>query len=300
MNAIFRYCTALALYLPSVTAGAQALFTARDLTAEKLFTNNIEGPMTDRKGMLYVVNFQRDGTIGTVDANGNCSLYTTLPAGSIANAIQFGSKGTMFLADFGAHNILAVNPETKRISVHCHHNGFNQPNDITINRRDQLFASDPDWKQSTGRIWRIDPDGKAAVLDSAMGTTNGIELSPDEKTLYVNESVQRKIWRYDVDARGNVSGKRLFTEFADGGLDGMKCDLAGNLYVTRWGTGTVAVFSPQGKLVREIKLKGRNVSNLAFGGKDGRTVFVTLQDRGCLETFRVDVPGKRFGLKKRT
>lgn len=283
----------------SVPAKAQALFTARDLTAEKLFTNNIEGPMFDKNGTLYVVNFQKDGTVGIVRPDGQCSPYATLPAGSIANAIQFDRRGTMFLADFGAHNILKINPETKLISVHCHRSDFNQPNDIAINRQSRLFASDPNWAQNTGKIWRIDPDGSATVLDSVMGTANGIELSPDEKTLYVNESVQRKIWKYAVDAKGNISDKQLFKEFADGGLDGMKCDAAGNLYVTRWGTGTVAVFSPAGQPLREIKLKGQKVSNLAFGGKDGRTVVVTLQDRGCLETFRTDVPGKGFAVAKK-
>jgi sugar lactone lactonase YvrE len=127
-----------------------------------------------------------------------------------------------------------------------------------------------------------------------MGTTNGIELSPDEKTLYVAESVQRRIWAYDVDASGAVSRKRLFATFPDYGLDGMKCDRDGSLYVTRHGKGTIAVLSPRGDLVREIRLKGTQPSNLVFGGPDGRNVYVTLQDRGAIETFRADVPGRRW------
>ncbi len=74
-----------------------------------------------------------------------------------------------------------------------HNDRFNQPNDICINRKDQIFASDPNWKESTGQLWRIDRGGKATLVADKLGTTNGIELSPDEKTLYVNESVQRKI-----------------------------------------------------------------------------------------------------------
>lgn len=282
----------------SFSLSAQTPYAVRDLTAEKLFTNNIEGPMADKAGRLHVVNFQRDGTIAQVDSAGNCTLFVTLPAGSIANAIQFDRAGNLLLADFAGHNILKVNAKTKAVTVHCHDDRFNQPNDITINQRGQLFASDPNWKTGTGQLWRIDPNGKATLLEQNMGTTNGIELSPDARTLYVNESVQRKIWRYDVDKQGNVSNKRVFATFEDGGLDGMKCDAAGNLYVTRWGTGRVAGFSPTGALLREIPLKGRNVSNLAFGGPDGRTVFVTLQDRGCLETFRVETPGKRYVHKK--
>jgi sugar lactone lactonase YvrE len=127
-----------------------------------------------------------------------------------------------------------------------------------------------------------------------MGTTNGIELSPDEKILYVNESIQRKIWAFDVDSAGNISNKRLFAEFPDYGFDGMKCDRKGNLYVTRYGKGTVVILSPGGSLIREVELKGKNCSNLVFGGPDGKTVFVTLQDRGGMEFFRTDVGGRRY------
>jgi sugar lactone lactonase YvrE len=127
-----------------------------------------------------------------------------------------------------------------------------------------------------------------------MGTTNGIELSPDEKTLYVNESIQLNVWKYSVDNEGNISNKTLFYTFNDFGLDGMKCDKKGNLYVTRWGKGTIVVLSPEGKLIREIPLKGKQCSNLTFGGKNGSTMYVTLQDRKCMETVVNDVPGKKF------
>jgi len=268
------------------------LFTATDHTKENLFTNNIEGPAFDRKGNLYVVNFQKDGTIGLVKPDGQAELFITLPEGSTANSIQFDSKGNMFLADFTGHNVLKVETETKKVSVHVHRDDFNQPNDLCINKKDQLFASDPNWKESTGKIWRIDPDGKVFLLIEGMGTTNGIALSPDEKTLYVNESVQRRVWAFDVDASGGISNKKLFAEFPDFGFDGMKCDKKGNLYIARYGKGTIAVLSPEGKQVREITLKGKKCSNLVFGGKKGKEVFVTLQDRKGMEKFLNDIPGK--------
>lgn len=277
-----------------VSAQKNRLFQAEDFTRENLFSKNIEGPAFDKKGNLYVVNYQKDGTIGLVKPNGKASLFITLPEGSIANSIRFNKEGTMFLADFTGHNILKVNMQTKEISVHAHHDNFNQPNDICINRNDQFFASDPDWKTETGNIWRIDPDGKVVLLANDMGTTNGIELSPDEKILYVNESVQRKIWSFDVDDDGNISNKRLFAGFTDFGFDGMKCDKQGNLYITRYGKGTILVMSPQGKEIREIQLRGKKCSNLVFGGKDGKTVFVTLQDRKGMEKFLNNVPGKNY------
>jgi gluconolactonase len=269
------------------------LFKAEDHTKENLFTTNIEGPSFDKRGNLYVVNFQKDGTIGLVKPDGNVELFLTLPEGSTANSIKFDSKGDMFLADFSGHNVLKVDIKTKKVSVYSHDVGFNQPNDICINKKDQLFASDPNWKESTGKLWRIDAGGKAVLLNDEMGTTNGIELSPDEKILYVNESVQKKIWKFDVDASGNISNKTLFVQFPDFGFDGMKCDAKGNLYVTRYGKGAVVVLSPEGKQIREIMLKGKNCSNLVFGGKNNKTVYVTLQDRKGMEKFLNDIPGKK-------
>ncbi|MBI1769712.1 MAG: SMP-30/gluconolactonase/LRE family protein [Bacteroidetes bacterium] len=271
---------------------AQEFYQAKDLTDENLFTTNCEGPIVDKKGNLYVVNFQKNGTVGLVHADGKVELYVTLPEGSTANAIQFDKKANMFLADFSGHNILKIDSKTKTVSVFVHSELFDQPNDICINKKDQLFASDPNWKNNTGKIWRIDPNGKTTLLEENMGTTNGIELSPDEKILYVNESIQRAIWAYDVDDKGNVSNKRKFFDFPDFGLDGMKCDREGNLLVTRYDKGVVAIISPQGRLIREVQLKGKKTSNIAFGGKDGKTCYVTLQDRKCVETFRHEIAGK--------
>jgi len=272
----------------------QQLFVASDHTAENLFTNNIEGPAFDKEGNLYVVNFGKDGTVGLVKPDGTAELFINLPKGSTANSIKFDSKGNMYLADFTGHNVLKVDMKSKAVSTYVHNDRFNQPNDIIINKKDQLFASDPNWRAGTGQLWRIDAGGKAVLLTDDMGTTNGIALSPDEKTLYVNESVQRKIWAFDVSDSGDLSHKRLFAEFPDFGFDGMACDNKGNLYVPRHGKGTIAILSPKGKLLREVQLKGKQCSNLVFGGKKGKTVYVTLQDRKGMEKFQVENPGKGF------
>ena len=76
-------------------------------------------------------------------------------------------------------------------------------------------------------------------------------------------------------------------------MDGMKCDTKGNLYITRHGKGTVAIFNSGGRQIQEVELKGKDVSNITFGGKDGRTCFVTLQDRKCIEKFRTDIEGRQ-------
>lgn len=277
---------------------AEELFKSSVLTPGKSFTGGVEGPAVDKAGVLYAVNFAKEGTIGIIPQTGQPSLFIELPNKSIGNGIRFNSKGEMLIADYTNHNILKVDMATKQISVFAHEPSMSQPNDIAIDSKDRLYASDPNWKSGTGAIWRIDTNGKVTLLEKNMGTTNGIEVSPDDKRLYVNESVQRKVWVYDLSPGGQISNKRLLIGFPDFGMDGMRCDTEGNLYITRHGKGTIAKVSPGGKLLQELILKGKKPSNIAFGGTDGRTAYTTLQDQGNIEAFRVDKPGREWEMQK--
>ena len=273
---------------------SEKLYSSSVFTPAHGFTSGVEGPAGDKEGMVYAVNFEKQGTIGQVTPSGEASTFIELPAGSVGNGIRFNSTGDMLIADYTKHNILKVDMASKKISLLANEPKMSQPNDIAIDKKGRLYASDPDWKAGTGRIWRIDPDGKVSLLLDNLGTTNGIEVSPNGKTLYVNESVQRKVWAYDLSGDGQISNKRLLIEFPDFGMDGMRCDIKGNLFIARYGKGTVAEMSPRGKIIREIVLAGKNPSNVTFGGKDGRTVYVTLADQGNLESFRVKYPGREW------
>ena len=91
---------------------------------------------------------------------------------------------------------------------------------------------------------------------------------------------------YDLSPAGEISGKRLLIRFPDFGMDGMRCDVDGNLYITRHGKGTVAKVSPAGDVLLEVELQGKLCTNLAFGGDDGCSCYVTLADEGNVEVFR--------------
>ena len=274
----------------------EALFISREFTPVNGFTSGIEGPACDAEGNLYAVNYERQHTIGKVTPDGTASVFVELPTGSIGNGIRFNSEGFMFIADYTNHNVLKVDMETREISVHAHEPTMSQPNDLAIGANDILYASDPNWNASTGQIWRVDTDGKVTLLEADMGTTNGIEVSPDEKVLYVNESAQRNVWAYDLSPDGEISNKRLLIQFPDFNMDGMRCDIEGNLYITRHGKGTVAKLSPAGEVLLEVQLTGKLCSNIAFGGPDGRTCYVTMADRGNVEIFRADLPGRSWQL----
>ena len=269
---------------------------ARPLTPENCFTEGIEGPSCDAYGNLYVCNFERNGTVARVTPEGDPHLFLDLPPGSVGNGMVFDADGTMFVADHIGHIVYRIDPDAKKATVYSKEPRMNQPNDLAIMANGVLFASDPNWAQSTGNLWRIEGTGEARLLESEMGTTNGLEVSPDEKTLYVNETVQQRVWAYDLAPDGQVSNKRLFHQFSEFLLDGMRCDGAGNLYVTRYGGSRITILSPEGEPLRDVALGGKNCTNLAFGGDDGCTCFVTVADRGWVEAFRTDTPGRSWQL----
>lgn len=230
------------------------------MVPQDTFTGLVEGPVCDAEGTLFAMGYGEltDGSnasgqfvalltmlglwegsfaLGRVSADGTHGTFVDVPAGGMANGLRFDRQGQLFVADVTGHNVLRLDPISKAISVFAHEPRMNQPNDLAITDADVLFASDPNWSEGTGQLWRIDPDGTVHLMETEMGTTNGIEVGPDGGTLYVGESAQRWIWQYDLSADGQLSNKRLLITFEDFGLDGMRCDEMGNLYVTRYGKG---------------------------------------------------------------
>ena len=127
-------------------------------------------------------------------------VFVELPNGSIGNGIRFAPDGTFFVADYTGHNVLRVDPKTREVSVHAHHGEMNQPNDLAL--------SHPTARRCTPatQIGPREPEtcgvstttAKSRDWPANMGTTNGIEVSPDGKTLYVNESKQRNVWAFTI------------------------------------------------------------------------------------------------------
>jgi sugar lactone lactonase YvrE len=187
--------------------------------------------------------------------------------------------------------VLRVDMKSRQVEIFAHEDSMNQPNDLAVAPDDTLYASDPAWAKNSGQIWKIDTAGRVTRVAADMGTTNGIEVSPDGRLLFVNESAQRNIWVFDIQPDGSLAKKRLLKQFPDHGFDGMRCDVDGNLYVTRYGKGTVVVLTPDGRELHEIDVLGKQPSNLCFGGADGRTVYVTEVEHTRLVQFRVDKPG---------
>jgi len=276
----------------------EKLFVATPLTQPNEFTAGIEGPACDAQGNIFAVNFAEQGTIGRVTPAGKGEIFVRLEGKSVGNGIRFDRAGMMYVADYVGHNVLLIDPAMKKITVFAHNAEMNQPNDLARAADGTLFASDPAWGKNTGQLWRISTKGEVTRLAKDLGTTNGIDVSPDGKTLYVNESVQRGVWAFPINADGTLGGRKLVKQFDDHGFDGMRCDVDGNLYITRYGKGTVVKLSPQGEVLQEIDVLGKQPSNLCFGGPDGRTVYVTEVEHRRLVQFRVDRPGLEWQQNK--
>ncbi|WP_139031340.1 SMP-30/gluconolactonase/LRE family protein [Bradyrhizobium sp. ORS 375] len=281
------------------------LFESTQLTPSGEYTFGIEGPAVDPQGNLYVVNLGKAGTIGRLAPEAAASeKFTELPDGSIGNAIRIDATGTLFVADYKKHNIFAIAAGTTEPRLVFHADEMSQPNDITLARDGVIYASDPAWKARSGRIWRIAKgadgalQGVAMTAPRAMGTTNGIDLSPDGRTLYVGESNSGEIWSYAIEGEA-LTRPKLIKTFEPNTIDGLRTDASGRLLVARILKGTIAMLAPDGRVIRDIALKAKEPTNLAFGGSDGKTVYVTQRQGGFIESFRTDIEGREHCLQMR-
>jgi gluconolactonase len=179
------------------------------------------------------------------------------------------------------------------------------PNDVTIDSKGRLFFTD----LAGAAVYRIDAPGKLTRILAApeVQRPNGIQVSPDDKTLYVIETNQaeggaRMIRAYDLQPDGTVRDMRVHYNFYPGrSADGMSIDTQGNLYASagmnqlRGTSETLAtktgvyVISPQGKLLKFIPIPEDLITNNAFGGPDMKTLYITAGK--TLYKVRTDVAG---------
>lgn len=182
----------------------------------------------------------------------------------------------------------------------------NRFNDGHVDAQGRLwFGSMDDAEEApTGVLYRY--DGRVAAMDEGYVITNGPAISPDGLTLYHTDTLAQKIYAFDLDPAGGLANKRLFTELADGGYpDGMAVDAQGYVWVATFGGWRIDCFDPRGRKAGEVRFPCANVTKLAFGGDDLRTVYATTARKGLSEqalaeqplagglfTFRVETPGQ--------
>jgi len=231
-----------------------------------------------------------------------------------SNGLLAEPRGTVLLANSGSRSVERLDPRTKRkqvLATRFNGHRFNSPNDIARRSDGVLFFTDPpyglkDIERSPVRelkfsgVFRLDLDGSVHLIDDSLKFPNGVALSPDGGRLYVaNSDPGRPVWMvYRLDARGNVTDKRVLADAMDlvraGGMgnpDGMCMDVEGRLFASA--PGGLLVMDAQGRRLGRIET-GSVVSNCEFGD-DGHVLYMTASS--FIARVRVRTTGLGFGSK---
>ena len=169
----------------------------------------------------------------------------------------------------------------------------NRFNDGYVDASGQLWfgSMDNGETEPTGALYRIGADGALVRLDQDYIISNGPALSPDGKTLYHTDTRRRTIYAFDVLADGALANKRVFVvPAAPGNPDGMAIDAEGVLWVTMFRGARIDRYLPSGELVGSIAFPVPNITKLAFGGDDLRSVFVSTAWKGMSDEERAGAP----------
>jgi gluconolactonase len=259
----------------------------------------------------WVIRFSKDGKSRSVLAK------TGRP-----NGLAPDRDGYFWVAETAMRSLLRMSLDGKYevIANGCDGERFLFLNDVALAPNGDIYLTDsgieieelapggqlnPDYRKLRydGRVFRIDARTRAVErIDRGLLFTNGVAFGPDEN-LYVAETLSGNIYRYQY-SRGRVAGKReifgnaieRFNPAELKGPDGMKFGADGNLYIAVFGQGDVTVLGRDGKVIRRIKTKGSMPTNLAFGPKGEKTIYVTEVESGSVQVFDVDTDGYPLNL----
>ncbi|KOX16046.1 gluconolactonase [Saccharothrix sp. NRRL B-16348] len=272
--------------------------------------NFLEGPTWDqRTGTLLLSNMQNPTGPQGVQPSSVLrftppSTFETFIADSGSNGLAITSDGSRLLAATHDNRTLSSYSLTDRSRTTVAPNylgrAFNSPNDLTTRSDGTTYFTDPNYQRGNradeqgGRtgVFRV-RDGVVSLVDNTLAQPNGIVLSPDGTTLYVGATGSNAIVKYTVFPDGSTGNRTTFASIRT--PDGGTIDCAGNLYWASFNEGLVHVFSPSGAWLGTISA-GRNSTNVAFGGPDGQTLYITSGVSGGFGLYqaRLNVPGNPY------
>lgn len=215
-----------------------------------------------------------------------------------SNGLTYDRQGRLLACEHGNRRVSRTEPDGAIVTVADRYDGrrLNSPNDIVVRSDGAIYFTDPPYgiqpeqqEQPCNGLYALTPTGELRLLVSDFGRPNGLAFSPDERILYVDDSPRRLIRAFDVQPDGSLSNDRLFADLSSpdqGSPDGMKLDAAGRIYCT--GPGGIWVYAPDGALFGIVRLP-QQPANLAFGGPDLRTLYITA--RTSLYSLQTRTPG---------
>ncbi len=219
------------------------------------------------------------------------------PSGN-SNGLTLDRQGRIIACEHGGRRVSRAEPGAEPVTVADRYGGkrLNSPNDVVVRSDGTIYFTDPPYgitpeerEQPCNGVYRILTDGTVELLVDDFDRPNGLAFSPDESILYIDDSPRRHVRAFDVLPDGRLANSRIFADMdhpQPGSPDGMKVDVAGNLYVT--GATGVWVFEPDGTWLGVIATPERP-ANCAWGDEDRQTLYITA--RTSLYRIRTRVPG---------
>lgn len=256
----------------------------------------LEGPSFDAQGRLYCVDVPW-GRVFRVDTQGGFELIAEYDGEP--NGLKIHRDGRIFIADY-ARGIMQLDPgtgEVKPVLERVHLERLKAVNDLVFASNGDLYFTDQGltgWHDQTGRVFRRRADGRVDCLLDNIPSPNGLVLDPSESVLYVAVTRANAIWRVPLTREGNVTKVGTFIQMSGGGgPDGLAIDEDGNLAVAHVGLGTVWLFSNRGEPMLRINSPlGALTTNIAFGGPDRKTLYITESESGSILRAPMPVAGR--------
>lgn len=256
----------------------------------------LEGPAFDRNGNLWCVDIAY-GRIFRVAPDGR--FETMITYDGEPNGLAFHADGRLFVADY-KNGIMVFDPSSRQIAPFLQRHNMERlkaVNDLTFSSSGDLYFTDQGLTglhDPTGRVFRVRADSTIDLLLGNVPSPNGLVLSPDEQVLYVAVTRANSVWRVPLLPRGGVAKVGLFVQLTGGlGPDGLAIDCAGGLAICHIGLGTVWLMTPRGEpALRIVSPTGLHTTNAAFGGKDGKELFITESETGTLLKCAVPTAGQ--------
>jgi gluconolactonase len=260
----------------------------------------LEGPAFDRAGNLYCVDipYARIFRISPQGAFSVIAEYEGEP-----NSLKIHRDGRMFVAD-RMHGIMLLDPASGKVTAlvdEAAGERFKGLNDLIFGKNGDLYFTDQgnsSMNDPTGRVFRLRADGELELILQGVPGPNGIALNPAETMLYVNVTRMNNVWRIPLLPEGGIMqlGAKIgvFIQLSGSlsGPDGLGVDAEGNLAICHSGLGTVWLFSKLGEPLYRIKsCRGIRTTNLAYGGPDFRTLYITESESGTILKAAMPVPG---------
>ena len=256
-------------------------------------TSFLEGPSFDRQGRLYCVDIPF-GRVFRINAKGE--FETVIEYDGEPNGLKIHKDGRIFITDH-AHGIMVLDGERGTIEPYFtrpHSGRFAGVNDLVFARNGDIYFTDQGQsglQNPFGKLYRLRASGQLDLVLDNIPSPNGLVLDRKETTVFLNVTRMNAVLRVPLDAERGVGKVGVFIYLSGGmGPDGAAMDVEGNLAIAHTGRGTVWLFDEFGEPVLRVlsPTRGGRTTNIAYGGVDMKTLYITESNTGRI--LAADMP----------